>query len=74
MQKKTEILNSKMHHHRHYIPDLMLFDKNGPNLSCNHGDNGGDVIFKSVRKAASSWDVVLVEVRHMLSHAFHLFK
>lgn len=52
----------------------MLFDKDGPNLSRNHGDNGGDVIFKAVREAASSRDVVLVEIRHMLSHAFNLFK
>lgn len=60
--------------HRYHIPHLMLLYKDGPNLRCNHGDNGGDVIFKSVREAASSRDVVLVEMRHMLSHAFHLFK
>ena len=55
--------------HRH----LLLFDEDGPNLSRNHGDNGGDVILESVREAASARDAVLVEMRHVLSHAFHLF-
>ncbi len=73
---KLQILMRKAYcyYHRHHIPHLMLFDKDGPNLSCNHGDNSGDVIFKSVGEAASSRDTVLVEMRHMLSHAFHLFK
>lgn len=72
---KLQILMRKMYcYHHHHIPHLMLFDKDGPNLSCNHGGNGGDVIFKSVGEAASSRDTVLVEMRHMLSHAFHLFK
>lgn len=70
----TEILMSKMYCHHHYIPHLLLFDKDEPNFSRNHSDNGGDVIFKSVREAASPRDAVLVEMRHMLSHAFHLFE
>lgn len=52
----------------------MLLYKDGPNLRCNHRDNSADVIFKSVREAASSRGIVLVEIRHMLSHAFHLLK
>lgn len=54
-------------------PHLMLLYDNGPNLCCNHRDNGGDVIFKSFREAAPSGDNVLVKTRHMLSHAFHLY-
>lgn len=52
----------------------MLLDKDGPDLSCNHGDNGADVVLKSVGEAAPPGDAVLVEVRHVLSHAFHLFE
>lgn len=51
---------------------LVLLDKDCPDLCCHHGDNRGDVIFESVREAASSGDIVLVKVRHMLRHAFHL--
>lgn len=51
---------------------LLLLDKDGCNLSCNHRDNGSDVILKSVREATSSRDILLVQLRHMLSHAFHL--
>lgn len=57
----------------HCVPHLMLLDKDGPDLGCNHGDNGGDVVLESVGEAASPGDAVLVEVRHVLSHAFHLF-
>lgn len=53
---------------------LLLFDQDGPNLSCNHRDNCGDVIFKSVREATSARNIVLVQLGHMLSHAFHLFE
>ncbi|KAA8593007.1 hypothetical protein FQN60_018462 [Etheostoma spectabile] len=58
---------------RHYERHSNIL-RDGPNLSCNHRDNGGDVIFKSVREAVSPRDAVLVEMRHMLGHAFHLFE
>lgn len=58
--------------HQPHLLYLLLFDKDGPNLGRNHRDDGGDVIFKSVREAASSRNIVLVKIRHMLSHAFHL--
>lgn len=57
--------------HPHF-PYLLLFDKDGCDLSRNHRDNGSDVILKSIREATSSRDVLLVKLRHMLSHAFHL--
>lgn len=50
----------------------MLLDKDRSDLRRNHRDNGADVIFKPVRKAASSRDAVFVEMRHVLSHALHL--
>lgn len=64
---------SELCRHRH-IPHLVLFDEDGPNLSRHHGDDGGDVIFKPVREAAPPGDTVLVEMRHMLRHAFHLLE
>lgn len=68
----VEMMMSLIYCRHSHILYLMLFDKDGPNLSSNHRDDGGDVIFKSVREAASSRNVVLVKLRHMLSHAFHL--
>lgn len=56
----------------HFFFYLLLFDKDGPNLSRNHRDNGTDVIFKAIREATSPRDILLVQLRHMLSHAFHL--
>lgn len=68
----TEMLMSKTYsNHRSH---LMLLDKDGPNLSCHHGDNCGDVIFEAVREAAPPGDTVLLKMRHMLSHAFHLLE
>lgn len=63
---------SIMYRHHHHIPHLLLLYKDGPDLCCNHRDNGGDVIFKSVREAASSRHIVLVKIRHMLSNTFYL--
>lgn len=56
------------------MPYLLLFDKNGADLGSNHRDNGGDVVFESVGEAASSRGVLLIKLRHVLSHAFHLLK
>lgn len=53
---------------------LLLSDQDAPNLSSDHRDDGGDVVFESVGEAASSRDTVFVKLRHMLSHAFHLLK
>lgn len=50
----------------------MLLHKDCSDLCRNHRDDGADVIFKPVRKAASSRDAVFIEMRHVQSHAFHL--
>lgn len=63
---------SIMYCHHHHIPHLLLLYEDSPDLCCNHGDNGGDVIFKAVREAASSRHTVLVKIRHMLSDTFYL--
>lgn len=50
----------------------MLFDEDGPDLSRNHGDDGGDVVFEAVGEAGPPRGVLLVQVGHVLSHALHL--
>lgn len=52
---------------------LVLLDEDGADLGRNHGDDGADVAFESVRVAAPSGHAVPVHLGHMLSHAFHLF-